>query len=98
MKTVRGFNVNEIPAIVAGFNIGLPMSRNDASEYCSLTVVRANGSLREGAPPKAVEEPSGEKRPIEDIYRTALKRRATLYNSIHRVLLPSFCFAKIHLP
>jgi hypothetical protein len=43
-------------------------------------------------------QPTGEKRPIEDIYRTVLMRRATLYNSIHRVLLPSFCFAKIHLP
>ena len=74
------------------------MNRNDVKKKCSLRVVCANGSLREGAPPKAVEEPSGEKRPIEDIYRTALMRRATLYNSIHRVLLPSFCFAKIHLP
>ena len=74
------------------------MNRNDASEYCSLTVVRANGSLREGAPPKAVEEPSGEKSPIEDIYRTALMRRVTLYNPIHRGLPSAFCFAKIHLP
>ena len=65
------------------------MNRNDVKKKCSLRVVCANGSLREGAPPKAVEEPSGEKRPIEDIYRTALMRRATLYNSIHRVLLPS---------
>ena len=90
------------------------MNRNDVKKKCSLRVVRANGSLREGAPPKAVEEPAGfpetserefwgfqptgEKRPIEDIYRTALMRRATLYNSIHRGLPSAFCFAKIHLP
>ena len=84
--------------MVAGFNIGLPMNRNDVKKKCSLRAVRANGSLREGAPPKAVEEPSGGKRSIKDIYGTALMRRTTLYNSFHRVLLPSFCFAKIHLP
>jgi len=98
MVAERRFDVNEIPAIVAGFNIGLPMNRNDVKKKCSLRAVRANGSLREGAPPKAVEEPSGGKRSIKDIYGTALMRRTTLYHSFHRVLLPSFCFAKIHLP
>ena len=43
------FNVNEIPAIVAGFNTGLPMNRNDVKKKCSLRAVHANGSLREGA-------------------------------------------------
>ena len=43
------FNVNEIPAIVAGFNTGLPMNRNHVKKKCSLRAVHANGSLREGA-------------------------------------------------
>ena len=41
--------LNGVHVIVAWFKKGLPMSRNDASEYCSLTVVRASGSLRKGA-------------------------------------------------
>ena len=38
------FYANEIPAIVAGFNIGLPMNRNDVKKNRSLRVARVNGS------------------------------------------------------
>ena len=73
------------------------MNRNDVKKKCSLRIVCANGSnsgvvccaTYGSCQHSWLKEASGEKRPIEDIYRTALMRRATLYNSIHRVLLPS---------